>query len=407
MQARTALDATAQLESVANYAPNVFVVDLKAIAHNVREIRKAIGNQCFFFAALKGNAYGYGLVEAGRTALAAGADGLSMVHLRDAITLRQAGITAPILLYCGNLGNAASVKLVERFDITTTLVDADSIELYSRSATNVVKTFLKVDVGLERLGCRPENALEFATKIEASPNLSLDGVYTHLEADGQYTGVSLDPDAELHPYIRWQYERFSEVVGRLESAGIRPPVSIAASSPILRLTSEMNLTGIDVGRLLYGLVPAVPANVELDLRPAFHSLRSRLIQVKPVDRREFVEWVDFDIREGMHIGIIPTGYGDGLASLTCDEVLVHGHRVPVIGKHFEHARLDLTTVPDARAGDEVVVIGRQGNEEITLEEVAAYQQFSKAAGLGSLVRESIPKVYVSDSEVAHPEGVGQ
>jgi alanine racemase len=89
------------------------------------------------------------------------------------------------------------------------------------------------------------------------------------------------------------------------------------------------------------------------------------------------------------------GYGDGLALLTTEEVLVRGKRVPIIGKHFEHARLDLTSVPEAQPGDEVIVIGKQGDEEITLKDVATHQNFAKAAGLGSLVRETIPKVYIN------------
>jgi alanine racemase len=382
-----------------DYAPNRFVVDLGAIAYNAREIRHLIGRDCFFFAALKGNAYGHGLVEAGRAALQGGADGLSMVHLRDAITLRRAGVEAPILLYGGSLGHPDSVELVENFDLMATVVDSDSIELHARGARKQIKTFLKIDVGLERLGCAPKDAVELAKEIDASPRLSLQGVYTHMNADGQYAGLPLIPGAEVHPFITWQFKRFRRALHNLEAAGIRPPVTLAASSPVIRLSPDMNLTGIDVGRLLYGLIPLVPPNVELDLRPAFHSLTSRLLQVKSVHRTEFVQWADFEVRKGMRIGVIPMGYGDGLAVLTTDEVLVRGRRVPVIGKHFEHARLDLTDVPDARGGDEVVVIGRQGGEEITPEQVAKHQNFAKAAGLASLVRESIPKVYLSNDIV--------
>jgi alanine racemase len=395
----TVIDATDQLKSVADYAPNLFVVDAGAITHNTCEVRKAIGDDRFFFAALKGNAYGFGLVEAARAVLEGGADGLSMVHLRDAIELRGAGITdVPILLYCGNLGHPDSVELVARYDITTTLVDAESIELYERLATKQIKVCLEVDTGLERLGCPDADTVELAKKIEASPKLSLEGVYTHLNADGQYSGKPLDKSsAAVHPFIQWQFDRFMKVLADLEAAGIRPKVTLAASSPVVRLTSTMNLTGVDVGRLLYGLTPIVPAGVDLDLRPAFHSLTSRLLQVKRVNRTEYVEWADFEVREGMRIGVIPMGYGDGLAVLTTEEVLIRGQRVPIIGKHFEHARLDLTSVPDAQAGDEIIVIGKQGVEEITLKQVAEHQNFAKAAGLGSLVRETIPKVYVRDS----------
>jgi alanine racemase len=395
----TAVDAIDQGESVAEYSPNLHVIDAGAIRHNASQIRASIGNDVFFFAALKGNAYGHGLIEAGRAALEGGADALSMVHLDDAIRLRRAGITeCPILLYGGNLGHPGSVELVERYDLTTTLVDAESIDLYESAANKQIKVFLKVDTGLERMGCADDVAVELAQRIEASPKLSLEGVYTHQNADGQYSGQPLDPGAEVHPFIQWQFDRFTKVLGELEAAGIKPKITLAASSPTVRLTPTMNLTGIDVGRLLYGLTPIVPANVAMDLRPAFHALTSRLLQVKPVNRTEFVEWADFEVREGMTIGVIPMGYGDGLAYLTIEEVLVRGQRVPLIGKHFEHGRLDLTNVPDARAGDEVVIIGKQGDDEITLKDVATHQNFAKAAGLASLVRETIPKTYINTSE---------
>jgi alanine racemase len=390
----TAIEAPARPESAVEYSPNAFVVDLGAIAHNTREVRNAVGPGRFFFAALKGNAYGYGLVEAGRVALESGADGVSMVHLRDAIALRRAGITAPILLYCGNLGHPDAVELVERFDITTTLVDADSVELYARLARERVRAFLKVDVGLERLGCAPEDAVALAAAIADSPKLSLEGVYTHMNADGLYPGLPLDGRADVVPFVDWQFDQFRRVLDELERAGVLPPVALAASSPVVRLTPDMNLMGVDVGRLLYGLIPPVPANVDLDLRPAFHSLTSRLIQVKPMRRTQFVEEAGFELREGMRIGIIPMGYGDGLAALTSGEVLVQGRRVALLATFFEHARLDLTDVLDACSGDEVVVIGRQNGAEITLEEVLDCQGFEQAAGLGSLVRETVPRVYV-------------
>jgi alanine racemase len=379
-----------------SYSPNAFVVNLDAVAHNTRAVRAAVGDDRFLFAALKGNAYGHGLVEVAHTVLEAGADGLSMVHVSDAIELRRSGIAAPILLYGGSLGHPDAVELAEQFDITSTVVDADSIALHARVATKPLDVFLKVDVGMERMGCRPEHAVELAARIEASPMLRLAGVYTHLNADGVYGGLSLDERAEEFPFVDWQFERFSGVLEALRGAGIEPPVTLAASSPVVRLSPSMYLTGVDVGRLLYGLVPRAPANVELDLRPAFHALTSRLIQVKDVRRTEYVEELGFELRPDMRIGVIPMGMGDGLDRLTCGEVLVRERRVAVIGIFFEHARLDLTDVPDARAGDEVVVIGRSGDAEITLAEVREHTGFSKAAGLGSLVRESVPTRYVGE-----------
>jgi alanine racemase len=115
--------------------------------------------------------------------------------------------------------------------------------------------------------------------------------------------------------------------------------------------------------------------------------------VKPVRRAEFLDEAGFAVREEMRIGVIPMGLADGLAQLTSGEVLVRGRRSPVIGIFFEHARLDLTDLPEASAGDEVVVIGRQGGDEITLDEVAERLPFPSLSP-ASLVRESVPKVYI-------------
>lgn len=113
------------------HSPNVLEVNLEAVAHNVREVRRVIGVQRTFFAVLKGNALGFGSVEVGKTALSNGADALALVHVREAIRLREAGITAPILLYGGNLGDTHAIQLAERYDLTVAVVDLESAQLHS------------------------------------------------------------------------------------------------------------------------------------------------------------------------------------------------------------------------------------------------------------------------------------
>ena len=169
---------------------------------------------------------------------------------------------------------------------------------------------------------------------------------------------------------------------------------------MVRLSSDMYLTGVDTGRLIYGLIPEVPPVVRMNLRPAFHSLKSRLIQAKDVVRSEFVAEAGFPIRSNMRIGIIPMGLADGLDMLSVGEVLVQGARVKVLGMFYEHARLDLTDVPAARAGDEVVLIGEQLGARISLEEVVGYQRTNRpggvgsVGGLGTVVREGVRRVYL-------------
>ena len=385
------------------YSPNTLEVDLDAIANNVREVRRVIGPGPRMFAVLKGNALGFGAVEVARTALANGADSLSLVHVREAVRLREAGITAPILLYGGSLGDPAAVDLVERHDLTAAVVDLESARLHSESARKLVRIFVKVDAGLERLGVRAEDAVGVIQEISRLPRISLDGVFTHLQVDGLYPSEPLDKDTPMSPALSWQFSRFQSLLNDLDRAGVRLPVAMAASSPVVRVSPDMHLTGVDTGRLIYGLIPEVPPVVEMDLRPAFRKLTSRLIQVKNVTRSAFVAEAGFAIRPDMRIGIIPMGLADGLDLLTCGEVLIRGIRARVIGTFYEHARLDVTDVPDARAGDEVVVIGEQLGAKITLQEVAHNQRIKMPGGVGSVgglgaaVREGVRRVYLQAS----------
>jgi alanine racemase len=163
------------------------------------------------------------------------------------------------------------------------------------------------------------------------------------------------------------------------------------------LTSSMSLDAVDVGRYLYGIVrPGVePSLADLGLRPAFRSLRSRLTQCKDIHRSEHAGEAPYPVRPGMRVGVAPIGFADGLAFLHCGEALVRGQRAPILGSlSLEHVSLDVSGIPGAGAGDEVVFIGRQGPAEITQEEVVAQQRKQlPPASLAASVRETVPRVY--------------
>lgn len=370
---------------------NRLEVDLGAIAGNVREIRRAIGTKPRMFAVVKGNAYGLGAVQVATTALANGADALALVHTGDAVALREAGVDAPILLYGGTLGDRRQVQVAEQRDLTATVVDFESASFHSRFAESCVRVFVEVDAGLERLGIPAEEAAHTIARILALPRLRVDGIYTHLRVEGVY-GDRYHPSTAR--FVSWQYDRFSRVLEQLDRSGIAIPITMAASSPLVRLSSSMNLNAVDTGRLIYGIVPEVPAGVALRLRPAFRSLKSRLIQIKDIHRTEFVEEAGFSVRDVRKIGVIPMGLADGLADTTCGEVLVRGTRHAIVGTFLEHARIDLTGAGGARVGDEVVIVGEGGGQCITTEEVFAHQGVRMPAGLGVLVRGSVKRVYV-------------
>ena len=181
-------------------------------------------------------------------------------------------------------------------------------------------------------------------------------MYTHVDVPG-------GPRAE--EYVAWQIERYRAVCAEIEAEGSPIPVKMAASSAVLRCNPGAAFDAIDPGHMLFGLTPPGPLNVDADLRPAFHSLTSRIIHAREIEREHFLDLAPFPLRNGMRFGVIPIGLRDGMAALNCGEVLVGGQRAAILGPlSLEHTRVDLSGVPEAKVGDEVVIIGRQGEAGI-------------------------------------------
>jgi alanine racemase len=207
----------------------------------------------------------------------------------------------------------------------------------------------------------------------------------------------MPPTRELEPSVESRLRRFVEVIEEARGSGIVVPVAMAASTSLLVQTRNYVLDAVDVGRFIYGL--AAPASgvkfSELGLRTALISLTSRLVHCKVIERDDLPEAVPGPLRPGMRIGVVPIGFAEGLTSWTCGSALVRGRRVPLVGEpSLEHTRLDLTEIPDAQPADEVVFIGRQGNAEITSEEVLIKQGAENAPPrLPISVRRSVRRHY--------------
>ncbi|MFI5259333.1 MAG: alanine racemase [Candidatus Limnocylindrales bacterium] len=367
--------------------PNVFEIDLDAIASNVLEIRRFVGSDVRIFAAMKANAYGFGLLEVAPVIQRAGVDTICVADLSDAVRLRNAGITIPILLYAGNLVDDVLVRAVEDMRLAGTVTDIEVARSYSSLARGPVRVFAKVDVGLERLGIPFDQAADVVCEVARLPNLRLDGVYTHLHVP--------DPAGPAE-YVQWQLRRFDLVLERVRAAGVAVNVAVAASTPVVPRYGAGGLNGIDVGRLIYGsLRRDRDATGSMNIRNAFRSLRSRLIQCRPVARTAHLGEAPFAIRPGMRMGIAPIGFADGLDFLNCGVALVRGCRAPLLGgPSLEHTRLDLTEIPQARVGDEVVFVGSQEGAEITPDDVLAYLGVGQPARMATSVRESVRRMYL-------------
>jgi alanine racemase len=360
-------------------------VDLDAVAHNVAEIKRVTGAECALYAALKCDAYGFGLVPVAHTLEEAGAEAMAVARIGDALVLRDAGLRSPLLLYGGPLVTSGLVSAVERLALIPTILDLESAAELSRRLDREVPVFVKVDVGQRRLGAEPTALVPFARAVARLPRLRVEGLYTHF---------SVPPDPVPEGRIERQFALFEECLRDLDAAGVEVRVRMAASSGVLRLSDRMSLNAVDPGRMLFGLVPGGRGLAEL--RCVLRSFRTRLLQVKVVEDDSRRPDPPAPVAAGMRLGVIPLGTGDGLALASAGEVLVRGMRAPLVEPiPLEHCRIDLSGVPAAAAGDEVVVIGRQGGEEITIDEVVARRApAAKRHTVPIDIRESVARVYV-------------
>lgn len=340
--------------------PTTMEIDLDAAVHNVRAVRSLVGPARKIFAVVKADGYGFGAAEVGAVFARNGADYLAVADLAEGVRLRRRGLTVPILVYPNSLPSAAADALAH--GLVPTLVDLDAARAYSDAATGPCDVFVKIDVGLERLGVPAEQAVKTIRAMLELPHLRLGGVCAHPHAE-----VGGDP-----AYADWQLGRFTAVVDELEALGIAVPVRLLAATPFVLRFPHTYLNAVDPGRMLYGIV--LPGETPpVSLRSTLRALVTRIIAVKDLAPRErFGDVAPFPVTAPMRLGVVPMGSADGLRWLNAGHVLLRGRPVPIVAApSLEHTRIDLTTVPDAGVGDEVVIIGRQGEREITAAEVAS------------------------------------
>lgn len=334
-------------------------INLGAVRENIHQLQAISGRAVM--AVIKANGYGHGLVEVGRAAISAGAAWLGVARVEEALALRRAGIVSPILV----LGHCAPEQVIEAATnhISLTIHQPQLIQPFAaqaRSLDRPLDVHVKIDSGMGRLGVFPEDALDFVRQIMAEPQLHLQGLFTHLARADEPAVDTTDQ----------QLDRFSKLVHTLESNGLRPPLVHAANSAASLYYPNARFDLIRPGIAIYGLQPSDDAPLPPGFTPAL-TWKARLASVKALPAGHGVGYAHRYVTQRMEqIGVIPVGYADGFRRRLGNFVLVRGKRVPIVGGVcMDQCMLQLDTVPDAVIGDEVVLLGRQGDAVITAEEV--------------------------------------
>ncbi|MBU1177716.1 alanine racemase [Patescibacteria group bacterium] len=350
-------------------------IDQAALTHNVQQFKNLIGSEVKLLVAVKANAYGHGLVGVSKIALAAGADCLGVDSIDEALVLRQAGVDASILII-GYVLRSRLAEAVEN-DLRLTVYNQETIEELGR-ITNLGKSevniHLKIETGTSRQGVMPEDTLKFIKFIKKYPGVHIEGISTH------FANIE---DTTDYSYAQKQLKTFQEVVSNLEKAGINIPLKHTANSAATMLFPETHFAMVRVGISLYGFWPSPETRQtvqEKNGRLKDFSLQTVLTwktvvaQVKNIKAGTAVGYGCTEkVKRDSQIAVLPIGYWDGYDRKLSrvGEVLIKGQRCKVLGRVFMNMIVvDVTNCKEVAVEDEVVLLGKQGLEEITADSLA-------------------------------------
>ncbi len=377
-------------------------VDLSAYAHNIKELRRITRSDARLMAVVKADGYGHGAAAVAREALQNGAQFLGVARVNEAVQLRKTGLNAPILIFGYSPPDCAETLI--DYDLIQTVYTpaaAAALSEKSRRLGKSINVHLKVDSGMGRLGLvlnaptttsaaiavPASNPIREAQAIARLAGLEIQGIFTHFA-----TADSADKS-----YATGQLERFMDFIERLRRIGIEPPLKHAANSAALIDMPDSHLDLVRPGIATYGLYPSDEVNKNnVDLKPVM-TLKSRIIHLKKVPAGFNVSYgITYRTPKPTTIATVPVGYADGFNRRLSSRgyMLVHGQRVPVVGRVcMDLTMIDVGALSDVAIEDEVVVFGKQQGEAITADEIAG--------GLNSInyevvtaITARVPRVYL-------------
>lgn len=349
-------------------------VDLEAFRHNLRSIKSLVSGGARIMAVVKADAYGHGADVLAREAEQNGADYLAVARMNEAVRLRSAGIKSPMLLF-DNCEPGSAARYIE-FDIRPTINNSGEADAYSQAAKSEGKTLkvhIKVDTGMGRLGflcdpvagsgCKGRLADEIV-RIAKLPFIEVEGVYSHF--------ASADSADKTH--AREQLARFKQLADELVSRLDKRPLFHMANSAAIMEIPESHMDIVRPGIMMYGIYPSKEVDrSRVDLRPVL-SFKSEIIHVKKVGAGFCVSYGStFVTSRETIIATVPAGYADGYNRLLSSRggMLVRGMRAPILGRVcMDLTMIDVTHIPGVCLHDEVILIGSQGKESITAEDIA-------------------------------------
>lgn len=376
-------------------------IDLDALAQNFREVRKAADPKAMVCCVVKADAYGHGAVRVAREFASLGADWFAVSNLEEALQLRRAGIETPVLVLGYTPADKAGTLSRENVSqCVYSLEYARDLSRFAQEAGVKVNIHLKIDTGMSRLGfyyqdiSRDEAAVEEVKEACSLPGLIPQGIFTHFAVSDE--GQAGDA------FTMRQFGCLKEMIESLARAGVNFPVRHCANSAGVFDYPLSHLDMVRAGIVLYGLYPSGELRSRPDLKPAL-ALKSVVSHVKTLLPGATVSYGrKFTAQHEMRVATVPVGYADGYPRLLSPggaEVLIGGKRCPILGRIcMDQLMADVTALDQVRVGDTVTLIGRDGEEEITADELAEKEGTINYEVVCALSKR-VPRVYVKNGKV--------
>lgn len=368
-------------------------INLDAIGNNIREIRRRIKHETQLLAVVKADAYGHGSEEVAKVCLYNGADQLAVATCDEGVQIRQWSIQVPVLI----LGNTVEGQLetVINYELTQTVFRYETAKIMSDIAVKLNKTALvhiKIDTGMSRIGFLPtDSSIDEIEKIFALPNLKVTGIFTHFatadEKDKTFTMV--------------QYQKFRFVTDTLNKKGFNNFIRHCSNSGAILDMPELQLDMVRAGIIIYGMYPSNEVSHPINLIPAM-SLKSQISYVKYLEENVSIGYGrTYFTTHKTKVATIPIGYADGYSRAFSNKarVIVNGHYAPIIGNVcMDQMMIDVSDIPDVKDGDSVIIMGSDGKNTVSAEELAGISNtinYEVVCNVGKRV----PRVYIKNGEI--------
>jgi len=371
--------------------PTWIEINLYNIRHNVKEIKKRIGNDVCLMATVKADAYGHGLIEVAKTSLQSGAEKLAVANVDEGITLRKSGIIEPILIFVLSFEDA--IEDIVKYNLMQTISESDldfvkKLSEESVKQNKTVKINIKVNTGMNRNGVNPRNTLMLIKNINSYDNIIIEGIYTHLATsfiEEEFTNS--------------QFNLFINVLDELEKNNIEIPYKHCCNTGGVLNFPHMYLNQVRPGELITSPYPALREKNNLDIKECFE-FKSKIIILRDVDKGQSVGYDQtYYAGKNITIAVVSAGWGDGMPRGLANKgfVLVRGIKCPIIGSICcDQFFVDISDVSNVKVKDEVVIIGSQNDMCISVREWGEILgDVSEPLALRCYITDRVTKKYIN------------